>query len=89
MKWLWRILLTLCIAGLIGLLAVYLINRHVHSVFDEKMETSITEIPIEEPPRIAVVFGARVWDDGSTSHALYDRVLTAVDFTAPVASVKF
>ena len=79
MKWLWRILLTLFIVGLIGLLAVYLINRHVHSVFDEKMETSITEIPIEEPPRIAVVFGARVCDDGSPSHALYDRVITAVE----------
>ena len=79
MKWIRRILLILVVVSLIGLLAVYLVNRHVHSVSDEKMETSITEIPIEEPPRIAIAFGARVWDDGSLSQALYDRVITAVE----------
>lgn len=79
MKWFWRVLLTFVIVGLVGLFAIYLINRHVHSVFDEKIQTSITEIPTEEPPRIAIVFGARVWDNGEASPVLYDRVLTAVE----------
>lgn len=78
MKWFRRILLILLIVGLIGLFAVYLINRHVHSVSDGKIETSITKIPAEEPPRIAIVFGARVRAD-EPSNALYDRVLTAVE----------
>jgi SanA protein len=79
MKWLWRILLTLLILGGIGLLSIYFINRYVYSQTGPKIQTSITEIPVEEPPRIAIVFGARVWDDGSPSHALYDRVVTAVE----------
>ncbi len=78
MKWFRRILLILLIAGLTGLFAVYLINRHVHAVSDGKIETSITKIPAEEPPRVAVVFGARV-RGGEPSDALYDRVITAVE----------
>lgn len=73
-----RILLILLIVGLAGLLFVYLVNRHVHSVSDGKIETSITKIPAEEPPRIAIVFGARV-RGGEPSNALYDRVITAVE----------
>jgi vancomycin permeability regulator SanA len=79
MKWLWRAFLTIVILGLTGLLSIYLINRHIHSSFDEKMKTSITEIPVEEPPRVAIVFGAKVWDNGEASPVLYDRVLTAVE----------
>lgn len=73
-----RILLILAILGLAGLLAVYLINRHIHFVSDEKIKTSITEIPAEEPPRVAIVFGARV-RASEPSNALYDRVITAVE----------
>lgn len=79
MKWVRRVFLTLFIAGLVGLFFIYLINRHIQSVSAAKIETSITEIPIEEPKRVAVVFGARVWDDGTPSNTLYDRVLTAVE----------
>jgi SanA protein len=79
MKWFRRILLTLLIFGLAGFLFVYLINRHVHSVGDEKIETSITEIPAEESPRVAIVFGAKVRANGELSNVLYDRVLTAVE----------
>ncbi|MGC2235588.1 MAG: ElyC/SanA/YdcF family protein [Pyrinomonadaceae bacterium] len=74
-----RILLILLIAGLAGLLFVYLINRHVYSVSDGKIETSITEIPAEEPPRIAIVFGAKVRSGDELSNVLYDRVITAVE----------
>ena len=58
---------------------VYSINRYVHSITDAKAQNSITEIPIEEPPRIAIVFGAGVWRSGEPSPALSDRILTAVE----------
>ncbi len=80
MKWFWRVTLLLFSAGLIALSCIYLINRHIHSVADAKLQTSITEIPVENPPRIAIVFGAKVWDDKSPSPVLYDRVVTAVEF---------
>ena len=79
MKWFRRIFLTLAVVGLAGLVSIYLINRHVHTVSDEKLQTSITNIPVEDPPRIAIVFGARVWDNGEASPVLYDRVVTAVE----------
>jgi vancomycin permeability regulator SanA len=79
MKWFWRIFLTLVITGLAFLAVVFLINRRIHSFTDAKLQTSITEIPTEEPKRIAIVFGAKVWDDGSPSNTLNDRVLTSVE----------
>src|SRR5207237_52004 len=79
MKWFKRILLMILAVSLIALLSVYLVNRHIHSVSDAKIRTSITEIPVEEPPPVAIVFGARVWDSGEASPVLYDRVLTAVE----------
>ena len=79
MKWFWRILLTLVIIGIVGLVSIYFINGHIHSTFDSKIQTSITEILVEEPPRVAIVFGARVWANGEASPVLYDRVLTAVE----------
>jgi vancomycin permeability regulator SanA len=79
MKWFLRIGLGLILLGLIGLLTVYIVNRHVHSYTERRLETSITEIPREEPPRVAIVFGAGVRSDGSPKDALYDRVLTGVE----------
>lgn len=79
MKLFLRIILILAGVALIGLLALGLINKYVRSSVAGKIQTSITEIPAEDPPRVAIVFGARVWDDGELSHALYDRVLTAVE----------
>lgn len=79
MKWFWRVTLMLFIAGLIALSCVYLINWHIHSVAVAKLQTSMTEIPAENPPRVAIVFGAKVWDDKSPSSVLYDRVVTAVE----------
>jgi vancomycin permeability regulator SanA len=79
MKWFKRIILSLLIIALIGLLAIFIINRYVYSQTADKIQVSITEIPIENPPRIAIVFGARVWDNGVPSNSLYDRVLTGVE----------
>ncbi len=79
MKWFRRVILLLLVIGLIGIFAVYLVNRHIHAVSNAKLQTSITEIPVENPPRIAIVFGAKVWDDKTPSPALYDRIVTAVE----------
>ena len=79
MKWFRRIVLFLLLIGLVGLFAIYFINWHIHSVSNAKLQTSMTEIPVENPPRIAIVFGAKVWDDKSPSPVLYDRVVTAVE----------
>ena len=79
MKWLLRIVLTLLSAVLIGLLSIYFINDRLLSQAAGKIQSSITEIPIDNPPRIAIVFGAKVWENGEPSHALYDRVITAVE----------
>ena len=79
MKWFWRIRVTFIVAGLISLLVIYLINRRIESQAAGKIESSITEIPTENPPRIAIVLGAKVWENGEPSHALLDRVITAVE----------
>jgi SanA protein len=79
MKRFFRILLGLITLGLVGLLTVYIVNLRVKSYADGKLQTSITEIPIEQPPRVAIVFGAGVRSDGSPKDALYDRIVTAVE----------
>ncbi len=79
MKWFYKIILTLVIGGLIALLSIYLINNRVQSQFADKIKDSITEIPVESPPRIAIVLGAKVWENGEPSNVLYDRVVTAAE----------
>lgn len=74
-----RIFLWLCAFGLLGLLSIFAVGNYVQNSQSAKIQTSMTEIPTEEPPRIAIVFGARVWSDGSASPVLYDRVITAVE----------
>jgi len=79
MKRFYRILLTLTVSGLLAVLVIYLINARMQSQAVGKIQTSITEIPLENPPRIAIVLGAKVHPDGTLSDALDDRVVTAVE----------
>ena len=79
MRWVYRILLALIAVGLVGVLSIYLINNHIQSQTADKIQTSITEIPTENPPRIAIVLGAGVWANGEPSEVLYDRIVTAVE----------
>ncbi|MCY7349029.1 MAG: YdcF family protein [Pyrinomonadaceae bacterium] len=79
MKLLYRIILVLIIGGSIALLSIYLINNRIQSQFADKIKDSITEIPVESPPRIAIVLGAKVWENGEPSNVLYDRVVTAAE----------
>lgn len=79
MKWFLRILLSIAGITLVGVLIVAVINKHVHSQAGGKIQKSITEIPAEDPPRVAIVYGARVFPDGRLTNSLYDRVLTGVE----------
>jgi vancomycin permeability regulator SanA len=79
MKRIMRVLLALLVLGLFFVAIVYLIDCRVHSATDAKLLTSIDQIPAEEPKRTAIVFGAKVWPDGSPSNSLYDRVITGVE----------
>ena len=74
-----RIILIFIAVGLIGLLTIYLINYRIQSQAVGKLQTSIRQIPVENPPRIAIVLGAKVWDSGEPSNVLYDRIVTAVE----------
>lgn len=79
MKWFLRIFLSLLAIALIGVLTVAVINRYVYSQTGDKIQKSMTEIPTEDPPRVGIVYGARVFPDGRLTNSLYDRVLTAVE----------
>lgn len=78
-KWFIRPVVVLVLLAAAAALVLYLIDRHVRSFAAQKLQTSITEIPAEEPPRVAIVFGALVWDNGEPSTVLYDRIMTAVE----------
>lgn len=77
MKRLRRILLILLNLGLVALLAVCLVNLRVGSYSTGKIFRSADDIAAEN--RIAIVFGARVWEGGVPSNTLHDRVLAAVE----------
>ena len=79
MKWFLRIILFFTALCLIGVISIALINKHVQLESAGKIQNSITEIQAENPPRVAIVFGAKVWSGGEVSSVLYDRVLTAVE----------
>jgi vancomycin permeability regulator SanA len=77
MKRIKRILLILLNLGLVALLAVCLVNLRVGSYSTGKIFRSTGDIAAEN--RIAIVFGARVWEGGVPSNTLHDRVLAAVE----------
>lgn len=79
MKKLWLILrVTLVLLVLVSAF-VYFINWYVGTVVKGKTTDSVLSIPVENPPRIAIVFGAGVLSNGEPSNALYDRIVTAVE----------
>lgn len=78
--WKWkRIFIVLAVILWIGLMFVFAINRRVTTRYGSKVHDTITAIPAENPPRVAIVFGAGVWRGNKPSPALYDRVVTAVE----------
>ncbi|HEX9931144.1 MAG TPA: ElyC/SanA/YdcF family protein [Pyrinomonadaceae bacterium] len=77
----WRRVVLIWLIGLLlgAIVFVYAVNRYVFLQTKDKAQNSITEIPIEEPQRIAIVFGASVRGNGEPSSALEDRIITAVE----------
>jgi SanA protein len=78
-KWLWLSVQIALILLFAAALFVYLVNLQINSLTDPKAKNSITEIRAEDPPRVAIVFGAGDSENNSPSPALYDRVITAVE----------
>ena len=78
-KWYWLALQFVLVLLLAAALTAYLINRQIHGRADARIQTSITEIKTENPPRIGIVFGAGVLSNGQPSDALEDRIITAVE----------
>lgn len=72
-----QILLVIGVSGLLGLAAVYLINLRVDSYSKGKIFGSADGLPDND--RVAIILGAKVWNDGSLSHVLLDRVTTGVE----------
>jgi SanA protein len=79
MKWFWLILQILLSVLLVCAGLIYYANYEVYTLTKDKAQNSITEIKIEDPPRIAIVFGAGVWANGEPSPTLQDRIYTAVE----------
>jgi SanA protein len=74
-----KLLLSLFLFIVIGAALVAVIQLHVLSVTTGRLYASVNDIPAEDPPRVAIVFGASVWPNGEPSPVLRDRVATAVD----------
>ena len=71
-KLFWRIILTLGLLGLFGLL----LPRFIFLLYSKPRTFSAKEVP---PRRVAIVFGAGLWRDGTPTPVLQDRVQTAAN----------
>jgi SanA protein len=71
-KWTYRLILTLSLIGLFGLL----LPRFILLLYAKPRTFTATNIP---PRRVAIVFGAGIWRDGTPTPVLQDRVQTAAN----------
>lgn len=67
-----KILLFLAVLGLL----ILLVPRLVSALAAYKRVYTVTDVPVR---RVAIVFGAGLWRDGSPTPVLYDRVAIAAD----------
>ena len=74
-----RLLLTVLLAGGAAALSVLLLNAWLHLVYAARIHASPGAVPRDDPPRIAIVFGAGLTRSGGPTPVLYDRVATAAD----------
>ena len=79
MRRLKRVLILLLAIALILVVAAAGVNAYAHSAYAGRIFSSVSDVPIESPPRIAIVFGAGLWRDGQPTPVLYDRVATAAE----------
>jgi SanA protein len=71
-KMILKILLILAALGLLVLCVPHLVT----ALYSYKRVYTVTDVPAR---RVAIVFGAGLWRDGSPTPILYDRVATAAD----------
>ncbi len=71
-----RLLIILLLLSAAALTAIYVINLCVASYSNGRIQTIDT---LSGEPRVGIVFGARVYDDGGPSNTLYDRTLIAAE----------
>jgi SanA protein len=71
-KWTGRILLTFSLLGLFGLL----LPRFIFLLYAKPRTYPAADVP---PRRVAIVFGAGLWRDGTPTPVLQDRVQTAAN----------
>ncbi len=74
-----RLFITLFLLGAIGAAIVVIFNVWLHAAYASRIYASMDDLPRDDQPRIAVVFGAGLTRSGEPTPALYDRVATAVD----------
>ena len=74
-----RVIIAFAVVAALCFMVVAIINHRVNTRFGPKAHDTITAIPVENPPRVAIVFGAGLWANNQPSPALYDRVVTAVE----------
>ena len=74
-----RLLIALFLLGAIGAAIIVVFNAWLHAAYANRIYASMDDLPRDDQPRIAVVFGAGLTRSGEPTPALYDRVATAVD----------
>lgn len=74
-----RLLITLLLLGAIGAAIIVTFNVWLSNAYAARIYAAIDDLPHEDQPRIAIVFGAGLTRSGEPTPALYDRVATAVD----------
>ena len=74
-----RLIITLFLLGAIGAAIVIAFNVWLSNAYASRIYASIDDLPHDNVPRVAIVFGAGLTRSGEPTAALYDRVATAVD----------
>lgn len=74
-----RLFVTLFLLGAVSTAILIAFNVWLHGAYANRVYASINDLPHDEQPRIAIVFGAGLTRSGEPTPALYDRVATAAD----------
>jgi SanA protein len=72
-----RLIITLFLLGAFGAAIIIAFNVWIHARYASRLYASIDDLPREDQPRVAIVFGAGLTRSGEPTPALYDRVATA------------
>ncbi|HTP09444.1 MAG TPA: hypothetical protein VMP08_14415, partial [Anaerolineae bacterium] len=74
-----RLFITLLILGAISAAIIIAFNVWLSNAYASRIYKSIDDLPSDNTPNVAIVFGAGLTPSGEPTAALYDRVATAVD----------